>query len=1651
VRTDRIGEIHGRSLRAVVVAAIAAVVVALAVPIGTLATSTPGSAAGPWVASNVPNSGLNPPAATNGGSSISGISCPSETSCIAVGTYGSTFGVAGDSVDSLIETGTLVAGNWNWVAITAPSSGLIPPEVSVNIHFLSLDGVSCPSTTSCVAEGVYEDGASGEWGVIETGTLSGGTWSWVATTAPTGGLSPQAATVPVDELWGVSCGSAASCVLAGDYRDSSGDTDGLIETGTQVGGSWSWVESGVPTSGLSPALGAPPWMKLQGVSCVSANSCVAAGNYRYGTSGSHATNGVIDTGILSAGTWTWTPTTAPTTDLSPASSTTVNLNLSGVSCGSPTLCVATGSYSDSAGATDGLVETGSRSGSTWTWAAGTLPTTGLVPTSQASSFVTPVGVSCGSATSCVAVGTYRDSAAGVDGLIETGALSGSTWTWAAITAPVNGLTPTPSVPVNMFAMSCVSATTCVGAGGYRDTGGAVDGVIESGTLGPGSVTATLTPSAPNPVVGTQFSLDLHVTNTTADTQDLVLGTATANPSTGVTITPPVGPTAPLAGGQSADLTYTATIAQAGAELLATPLAATDESTSAVTNLAPTTTVTAAVPDLVVNSTADDPLPPDSATANVCDVDLTTPGNQCTLRAAIQLADLRSGAQAIVFDISGGGVPTIAPTSALPAATVPVTIYGTTQSGGWVQLSGTGAPTASGLSITGGSSTVRGLVVNGWATGISLTDGGGDLLAGNRIGTDTTGTSAVPNSIGISLHAPNSTIGATTASTPGVCSGDCNVISGNTVAGVSSGDVDLPLPARSQIVGNFVGTDFTGQAAIGNGIGIDLRALFSDQQAGLAPGDSILVGGPTAVPGTAPGNLVGGNGTAGIAAGGANSTSYTMAVEGNLVGATADGTSALGNPIGINDASPGDIIGGSAADDANIVVGSNQQGILSNGVVEGNRIGISLHGEVIKNVVGVSGQIGEAATLCGNTVSGNTTGLVGSLSLDSGNRIGTDPAGSQAVPNQIGIAPTFLTSGLDSRCADLGPDIVSGNTQAGVDDQTPEGSAFISVGRMYVGTNSTGTVAIPNGVGFALSGGTNNSEFVDIGAELPLNTNGTITSVQPCAYPCVLVSGNSGPGINFGATQGTDPPAFQMHGTGIGVTVSGTALQNNGDGLHSDVRLVVSGSGGGFPLGITNNIISNDRGFGINIAGAATGLGSVPFPILSNTISSNSRGGITVGSGDNIQIDGNTISSSPILVDYLGGVSPDLSGNALFNSTTGYVVGAVTGVASLDKAKPGDQATSVTATSANGTLTVSGTLSSESGAYTRIDVYGDTSCSATAVGRYPLAAIQLPHSIFRSTFSVPVNSVPSTIGGIAVTVTNMDGAIPGTKAVVGQTGGYSACVPVVASGPSTAQAESSYLAVAANGSTYSYSGGTGTSDDLQASDAHVLSDDEIGHLTLNEPIVGMASTPDGAGYWLVAADGGVFSYGDAAFYGSTGAVHLNEPIVGMAATPDGKGYWLVAADGGVFAFGDAGYFGSMGGKALNQSVVGIASSASGSGYLLAAADGGVFAFGDAAFRGSQGGTRLNRPVTGIASTPSGGYWLVASDGGVFSFDTPFLGSMGGISLNSPVVGVAATPDGGGYWLVGADGGIFNFGDAQFTGAPNTTPPGVPIVGITRTYG
>ena len=206
---------------------------------------------------------------------------------------------------------------------------------------------------------------------------------------------------------------------------------------------------------------------------------------------------------------------------------------------------------------------------------------------------------------------------------------------------------------------------------------------------------------------------------------------------------------------------------------------------------------------------------------------------------------------------------------------------------------------------------------------------------------------------------------------------------------------------------------------------------------------------------------------------------------------------------------------------------------------------------------------------------------------------------------------------------------------------------------------------------------------------------------------------------------------------------------------------------------------------------------------------------------------------------------------------------------------------------------------------------------------------------------------------------------------------------------------------------------------------------ISRVALNRPIVGMTATPSGKGYFLVAADGGVFTFGDAKYLGSTARHALRSPIVGIASTRSGKGYWLVGADGGIFTFGDAKFRGSMGGRRLAAPIVGIARTSSGKGYWLAAADGGVFTFGDAKYHGSTARRALRSRIVGITRTRSGhGYWLAAANGGVFTFgDAGFRGSARGKIGASHITGISAMASGAGYWLVAANGTTYAFGRAH----------------------
>jgi len=204
-------------------------------------------------------------------------------------------------------------------------------------------------------------------------------------------------------------------------------------------------------------------------------------------------------------------------------------------------------------------------------------------------------------------------------------------------------------------------------------------------------------------------------------------------------------------------------------------------------------------------------------------------------------------------------------------------------------------------------------------------------------------------------------------------------------------------------------------------------------------------------------------------------------------------------------------------------------------------------------------------------------------------------------------------------------------------------------------------------------------------------------------------------------------------------------------------------------------------------------------------------------------------------------------------------------------------------------------------------------------------------------------------------------------------------------------------------------------------------------------------PSARGYWLVGSDGGIFSFGQAQFYGSTGSLHLQRPVVGIVPTADHGGYWLDASDGGVFSYGNTRYYGSIPGlglhpagsglpNSLNAPIVGMVPSFDDNGYFMVASDGGVFAFGDAHFAGSCPGIGgCSGSAVAVMPDASGdGYWLVTSTGHIYTFgDAPYFGAPGQGTVTSAV----ATPDGQGYWVLLADGQVDPYGDAGSYGSPS----------------
>jgi hypothetical protein len=269
----------------------------------------------------------------------------------------------------------------------------------------------------------------------------------------------------------------------------------------------------------------------------------------------------------------------------------------------------------------------------------------------------------------------------------------------------------------------------------------------------------------------------------------------------------------------------------------------------------------------------------------------------SLREAITLANATAGADTITFNIPGAGVKVINLTAALPEITDSVVIDATTQPGytgtPLIELDGDSTGFASGLVITAGNSTVRGLAIGRFqSSGIVLRNCNNNVIQGNYIGIDATGTQPRQNNIGILLsNSSNNVIGGTSVAAR-------NVISGN-VKGIEI------FGASNVIQGNFIGTNAAGTLALRNreqGVNINPDPLFTNN----------LIGGIS----TGAGNLISGN-SSGIFIQAPGNT-----VQGNLIGTDITGTKKLDTGDGIQAVAPNTLIGGLTPAARNVISGNS---------------------------------------------------------------------------------------------------------------------------------------------------------------------------------------------------------------------------------------------------------------------------------------------------------------------------------------------------------------------------------------------------------------------------------------------------------------------------------------------------------------------------------------------------------------------------------------------------------------------------------------------------------------------------------------------------------------------------------------------------------
>ncbi len=509
------------------------------------------------------------------------------------------------------------------------------------------------------------------------------------------------------------------------------------------------------------------------------------------------------------------------------------------------------------------------------------------------------------------------------------------------------------------------------------------------------------------------------------------------------------------------------------------------------------------------------------------------------------------------------------------------------------LAGTGdlGNTLSGVLILSASNTIGGTAA-GTRNIISGNDQRGvfiasafatsNLVQGNYIGTDITGTADLGNSLsGVQIDggASSNTIGGLTAAAR-------NIISGNNEYGVRLQGFGTTM---NKVQGNYVGTNVSGTAAIGNSLsGAQVNAT------------SNTVGGTTA----GAGNLISGNVQHGLLIqGGVNVANQ---VQGNRIGTDVNGTADLGNLLSgiqvLN--SSGNTIGGTTATARNVISGNNENGIhllgssTTTNTVHGNYIGTTLSGtaDLGNSLSGVqidggasSNTIGGVTAAARNIISGNNEYGVrlqgfGTTMNNSvqGNYIGLNAVGQAAIGNSLsGVQVNATSNTIGGAVAGAG-NVISGNGQHGVLIQGGINAANLVQGNL-IGTSSNGAVDRGN----LLSG-------IEV-----LNSSGNTIGGTTAAARNVI-AGNEGNGIHLLGSAATT-----IQGNYIGTSLSGAA--DLGNTLNGILVVTANNAIGGSVAG-AGNLISGNEQMGIAIQGvAATGNN-----VQGNLVGTNATGTGTIG-------------------------------------------------------------------------------------------------------------------------------------------------------------------------------------------------------------------------------------------------------------------------------------------------------------------------------------------------------------------------------------------------------------------------------------------------------